>query len=230
MPSRTLVSSLVAELVGTLLMVLLLGAAVIVNASSGGELGLIGVALASGLVIAALGTAFAPVSGGQFNPAITIGLWLVGRVRTIEGIRIVVAQILGGAGAGFALKFAFSGFDSGDTAWTIGNGGAVAIAGGLSPITAISIEALLTAVLVYTVLLATADSRAPRLGALLVGGVITANILIGGLLTGAAMNPARWFGPALATGDLSAAAVYVVGPLVGAVVAAITVRYLFSER
>ena len=230
MPSRTLVSSLVAELVGTLLMVLLLGAAVIVNASSGGELGLIGVALASGLVIAALGTAFAPVSGGQFNPAITIGLWLVGRVRTIEGIRIVVAQILGGAGAGFALKFAFSGFESGDTAWTIGNGGAVAIAGGLSPITAISIEALLTAVLVYTVLLATADSRAPRLGALLVGGVITANILIGGLLTGAAMNPARWFGPALATGDLSAAAVYVVGPLVGAVVAAITVRYLFSER
>jgi aquaporin Z len=230
MPSRTLVSSLVAELVGTLLMVLLLGAAVIVNASSGGELGLIGVALASGLVIAALGTAFAPVSGGQFNPAITIGLWLVGRVRTIEGIRIVAAQILGGAGAGFALKFAFSGFESGDTAWTIGNGGAVAIAGGLSPITAISIEALLTAVLVYTVLLATADSRAPRLGALLVGGVITANILIGGLLTGAAMNPARWFGPALATGDLSAAAVYVVGPLVGAVVAAITVRYLFSER
>jgi aquaporin Z len=106
----------------------------------------------------------------------------------------------------------------------------VAIAGGLSPITAISIEALLTAVLVYTVLLATADSRAPRLGALLVGGVITANILIGGLLTGAAMNPARWFGPALATGDLSAAAAYVVGPLVGAVVAAITVRYLFSER
>jgi glycerol uptake facilitator-like aquaporin len=60
--------------------------------------------------------------------------------------------------------------------------------------------------------------------------VITANILIGGLLTGAAMNPARWFGPALAFGDLSAAAVYIVGPLIGAVVAALSVRYLFAER
>jgi len=230
MPSRTLISSLVAELVGTLLLVLLLGAAVIVNASSGRELGLVGIALASGLVVAALGTAFAPVSGGQFNPVITIGLWLVGRVRTIEGIRIVVAQVLGGVGAGFALKFAFSGFDGGDTAWTIGSGGTVAVADGLSQITAISIEALLTAVLVYTVLLATADARAPKLGALLVGGVVTANILIGGLLTGAAMNPARWFGPALAFGDLNAAVVYIVGPLVGAVVAAITVRYLFAER
>ena len=230
MPSRTLISSLVAELVGTLLLVLLLGAAVIVNASSGGELGLVGVALASGLAVAALGTAFAPVSGGQFNPAVTIGLWLVGRVRTIEGIRIVVAQVLGGVGAGFALKFTFSGFDAGDTAWTIGNGGTVAVADSLSQTTAISIEALLTAVLVYTVLLATADARAPKIGALLVGGVVTANILIGGLLTGAAMNPARWFGPALAMGDLSAAVVYIVGPLVGAVVAAITVRYLFAER
>ncbi len=92
------------------------------------------------------------------------------------------------------------------------------------------IEAILTAVLVYTVLLATADARAPKLGALLVGGVVTANILIGGLLTGAAMNPARWFGPALAFGDLSAAAVYIVGPLIGAVVAALSVRYLFAER
>jgi aquaporin Z len=211
-------------------MVLLLGAAVIVNASSGGELGLVGVALASGLTVAALGTAFAPVSGGQFNPVITIGLWLVGRVRTIEGMRIMIAQVLGAIGAGFALKAAFSGFDTGDTAWSIGYGGTVSIVDGLSQLMAISIEAILTAVLVYTALLATADARAPKLGALLVGGVATANILIGGLLTGAAMNPARWFGPALAFGDLSAAAVYIVGPLIGAVVAALSVRYLFAER
>jgi len=230
MPSRSLISSLVAEGIGTLLMVLLLGSAVIVNASSGGELGLLGVALASGLIVAALGTAFAPVSGGQFNPAVTVGLWLVGRVRTVEGIRIVIVQVLGAVGAGFALKAAFSGFDAGDTAWSIGGGGTVVIADGLTFLPAISVEAILTAVLVYTVLLATADARAPKLGALLVGGVITANILIGGLLTGAAMNPARWFGPALAFGDLSAAAVYIVGPLIGAVVAALSVRYLFAER
>lgn len=230
MPSRALISSLVAELVGTLLMVLLLGSAVIVNAFSAGELGVLGVALASGLIVAALATAFTPVSGGQFNPAVTVGLWLVGRVRTVEGIRIIIVQVLGAVAAGAILKVVFSGFDAGDTPWSIGGGGAVFIANGLSQLTAISIEAILTAVLVYTVLLATADARAPKLGALLVGGVVTANILIGGLLTGAAMNPARWFGPALAFGDLNAAAVYIVGPLVGAVVAALSVRYLFAER
>jgi len=230
MPSRTLVASLVAELMGTLLMVLLLGAAVIVNAFSAGELGLLGVALASGLIVAALATAFTPVSGGQFNPAVTVGLWLVGRVRTIEGIRIIVAQVLGAVAAGAILKVVFSGFDAGDTPWSIGGGGTVFVANGLSELTAISIEAILTAVLVYTVLLATADARAPKIGALFVGGVITGNILIGGLLTGAAMNPARWFGPALAFGDLNAAVVYIVGPLIGAVVAALSVRYLFAER
>jgi aquaporin Z len=203
MPSRTLVASLVAELMGTLLMVLLVGAAVIVNAFSAGELGLLGVALASGLIVAALATAFTPVSGGQFNPAATVGLWLVGRVRTIEGIRIIVAQVLGAVAAGAILKVVFSGFDAGDTPWSIGGGGTVFVASGLSELTAISIEAILTAVLVYTVLLAKADARAPKLGALLVGGVVTANILIGGLLTGAGMNPARWLGPALAFGDLS---------------------------
>ena len=61
-------------------------------------------------------------------------------------------------------------------------------------------------------------------------GVIVADIMVGGPLTGAAMNPARWFGPALALGDLSAVAVYVSGPLIGAVVAALSVRYLFAER
>ncbi len=230
MPSRALIAALAAEAIGTFLFFVLGAGAVIMNAQTGGEVGLIGIALAHGLALAALGTAFAPISGGQFNPVVTVALWLVGKVRTIEGIRYIVAQLVGAAAAGFALKLAFGGFESGDTAWSIAGGGSPAVAAGLTQVTAIAIEAVLTAVLVYAVLLTAVDKRAPQLGALLIGGVIIADIMVGGPLTGAAMNPARWFGPAIAFGDLSEAVVYIVGPLIGAVAAALSVRYLFAER
>ena len=229
MPSRTLVAALAAEAIGTFLFFVIGAGAVIMNAQTGGEVGLIGIALAHGLTLAALGTAFAAVSGGQFNPAVTIALWLVGKVRTIEGIRYMVAQFVGAAAAGFALKLAFGGFDAGDSAWSI-SGGGVPAAPGLTQLTAIAVEAVLTALLVYAVLLTAVDKRAPQMGALFIGGVIIADIMVGGPLTGAAMNPARWFGPAIALGDLSGAAVYIAGPLIGAVVAALSVRYLFAER
>lgn len=230
MPSRTLIAALAAEAIGTFLFFVLGAGAVIMNAQTGGEVGLIGIALAHGLALAALGTAFAPISGGQFNPVVTVALWLVGKVRTIEGIRYIVAQLLGAVAAGFALKLAFGGFEPGDTVWSFARGGSPAVAAGLTQVTAIAIETVLTAVLVYAVLLTAVDKRAPQLGALLIGGVIIADIMVGGPLTGAAMNPARWFGPAIAFGDLSEAVVYVVGPLIGAVVAALSVRYLFAER
>ena len=230
MPSRTLVTALAAETIGTFLFFVVGAGAVIMDAQTGGEIGLLGIALAHGLVLAALGTAFAPISGGQFNPVVTVALWLVGKVRTIEGIRYIAAQLVGAVAAGFALKLAFGGFEPGDTVWSFARGGAPGVADGLTQVTAIAIEAVLTAVLVYTVLLTAADKRAPQMGAIFISGAIIADIMVGGPLTGAAMNPARWFGPALALGDLSAAVVYIVGPLIGAVVAALSVRYLFAER
>lgn len=230
MPSRTLVAALAAEVIGTFLFFVIGAGAVMMDAQTGGGVGLIGIALANGLALAALGTAFAPISGGQFNPVVTAALWLVGKVRTVEGIRYIVAQLVGAVAAGLALKLAFGGFEPGDSAWSIAGGGTPAITAGLSQVSAIAIEAVLTALLVYTVLLTAVDKRAPQLGALLIGGTIIAAILVGGPLTGAAMNPARWFGPALALGDLSAAVVYIAGPLIGAVVAALSVRYLFAER
>jgi aquaporin Z len=230
MPSRTLVAALAAETIGTFLFFVVGAGAVIMDAQTGGEIGLLGIALAHGLVLAALGTAFAPISGGQFNPVVTVALWLVGKVRTIEGIRYIVAQLVGAVAAGFALKLAFGGFEADDTVWSFARGGAPVIADGLTQVTAIAIEAVLTAVLVYAVLLTAVDKRAPQMGAIFISGAIIADIMVGGPLTGAAMNPARWFGPALALGDLSAVVVYIVGPLIGAVVAALSVRYLFAER
>ena len=95
MPSRTLISTLSAELVGTFLFIAVGGAAVISDAQTGGAVGLVGMSLTFGLVIAALATAFGPISGAHFNPAVTVAFWLVGKIRTVEGIRYIVVQVLG---------------------------------------------------------------------------------------------------------------------------------------
>lgn len=230
MLKRSLVAAFAAEAIGTCIFFMIGAGAVIVNAQTGGEVGLLGIALAHGLALTVLATGFGPISGGQFNPAVTVALWLVGKVRTIEGLRYIVAQLAGAVAAGVVLKLAFGGFDAGDNAYAIAGGGAPSLAFGLSQGTGIAVEAVLTALLTYAVLLTAVDSRAPKMGGLFIGFAVIADIMIGGPLTGAAMNPARWFGPALALGDLSGAVIYIVGPLVGSVAAALSVRYLFSER
>ena len=230
MLNRSLAAALAAEVIGTFLFFVIGAGAVIVNAQTGGEVGLLGIALAHGLALTVLATGFGPISGGQFNPAVTVALWLVGKVRTIEGLRYIVAQLAGAAAAGFVLKLAFGGFDGGDSWYSVAGGGAPSLIYSLSQGTGIAVEAVLTALLTYAVLLTAVDSRAPKMGGLFIGFAVIADIMIGGPLTGAAMNPGRWFGPALALGDLSGAVVYIIGPLAGSVAAALSVRYLFSER
>ncbi|HTC85257.1 MAG TPA: aquaporin, partial [Candidatus Acidoferrum sp.] len=96
--------------------------------------------------------------------------------------------------------------------------------------TGIALEAILTVVLLVTVFGTAVDSRGPKIGGLAIGLAITADILVGGPVTGAAMNPARWFGPALASGFLDNAVVWIVGPLLGAAIAAILYRFVFSSE
>ncbi len=230
MPSRALISTLSAELVGTFLFVAVGGAAVISDAQTGGAVGLVGISLTFGLVVAALATAFGPVSGGHFNPAVTIAFWLVGKIRTVEGIRYIVVQLLGAILAGLALKLAFGGFGGEPSVYGFSGGATPLPSMGAGTPLLIGVEAVLTSVIVFAALLAAGDARAPQVGAIYVGGAVTACMLAGSALSGAGMNPARWFGPALVYGDLSYALIYVVGPLVGAVVAALSVRYLYAER
>ena len=230
MLTRSLVAALAAEAIGTFLFFVVGGGAAIADAQTGGAVGLLGIALAHGLVLAVLATAFGPISGGQFNPAVTVALWLVGKVRTIEGLRYIGAQLIGAVSAGLALKLAFGGFDGEPSVYEFGGGAVPTLSMGAGTPLLIGVEAVLTAVLVYAVLMTAVDGRAPKLGGLFIGGAVAADILVGAPLTGAAMNPARWFGPALVYGDLSGAVVYIVGPILGATVAALSVRYLFAER
>jgi glycerol uptake facilitator-like aquaporin len=130
----------------------------------------------------------------------------------------VVAQLLGGAAAGFVLALCFT--DVGPAVPALGPG--------VDVVTGIALEAIMTVVLLLAVFGTAVDSRGPKIGGLAIGLAVAADILFGGTLTGAAMNPARWFGPAVAAGAFDNWYVWWIGPFLGAVVAALLYRYFFA--
>jgi MIP family channel proteins len=219
-------AALVAEAFGTFLFFFVGAGAVVLGdylaASGGTGPGLLGVALAHGLALAVLASALGAVSGGHFNPAVTLGVWIMGRITPMGAALYVVAQLIGGLVAGLALKAVFA------NSWQASNIGTPALGAGITPVLGIGIEAVLTALLLLVVIGTTIDSRGPKLGGLAVGLAVTADILVGGPLTGAAMNPARWFGPAVASGDYTNWYVWWIGPLIGAIVGAVIYRYALA--
>jgi MIP family channel proteins len=220
-------AALVAEAVGTFLFFFVGAGSVVLGdymASTGGSgPGLLGVALAHGLALAVLASALGAVSGAHFNPAVTFAVWIIGRITPIRGVLYVLAQLVGAVAAGLALKLAFP--DS----WQPSNIGTPALGAGVTPAVGIGVEAVLTVLLVLTVIGTTVDSRGPKLGGLAVGLAVAADLLLGGPLTGAAMNPARWFGPAVASGAYADWYVWWIGPLIGAAAAALLYRSTLAE-
>ena len=217
-------AALIAEAIGTFLFFFVGAGSVILAAHAGANgPGLIGIAFAHGLALAVMVSAFGAISGGHFNPAVTVAVRLAGRIEWTHAAAYVVAQLIGAAAAGYLLaavmpdaaaKASFLGTPTLDPAISIGAG--------------IAIEAVLTLVLVFAVFGTAVDRRAPRLGGMAIGLAVSADVLMGGPLTGAAMNPARWFGPALASGHWDNWYVWWVGPLIGAIVAAVIYRYVLE--
>jgi MIP family channel proteins len=223
-------AALVAEAFGTFLF-FFVGAGSIVlqeQAFPGADLApsgswLLNVALAHGLALAVLVSALGAVSGGHFNPVVTLAVFIMGRITPMRAALYVVAQLAGGLLAGLALKVAFA------DAWQVSNIGTPALGPGITPALGIGIEAVLTALLVLAVIGTAVDPRAPRIGGLAIGLAVAADILVGGPLTGAAMNPARWFGPAVAAGAYANWYVWWIGPAIGAAVAALIYRSTLAE-
>ena len=220
-------AALVAEAFGTFLFFFVGAGSVVLGdylaATGGSGPGLLGVALAHGLALAVLVSAFGAVSGGHFNPAVTLGVWIMGRITPGRAALYLVAQLVGGLAAGLALKAVFA--DS----WHASNIGAPALGSGITPILGIGIEAVLTALLVLVVIGTAVDPRGPKIGGLAIGLAVAADILVGGPLTGAAMNPARWFGPAVAAGAYADWYVWWIGPAIGAAAAALIYRTTLAE-
>ncbi|MFO1532507.1 MAG: MIP/aquaporin family protein [Thermoplasmatota archaeon] len=206
---RTLNAKLAAEAVGTFTLVYV-GVMVL---TVGADSGLVGAALAHGLAIAVMASATMTISGGHLNPAVTVGVWAARRIPGSEAISYILAQLGGGALGALLARFSLP-------EGLYVNQGLPGVDASITPLTAIVIEAVLTFFLVFVVFGTGVDARfGARVGGLAIGIAVTMDILAGGHLTGAAMNPARWFGPALVTKDWTNALVYVVGPLLGAVLA-----------
>lgn len=226
MRTPPLTSVLVAEALGTFLFFFVgMGAVVLGTHTGDGAGGLAGVAFAHGLALAVLVSALGPISGGHFNPAVTFGVWMTGKIEAVRAGMYVVVQLIGAVLAGLALRLVFP-----ESSWEPTNIGTPAIADGITVLGAIVIEAVLTVVLLIAVFGTAIDHRAPKIGGLAIGLAVTADIFMGGPLTGAAMNPARWFGPAVASGAFADWYVWWIGPLLGAAVAALLYRFALEDR
>ncbi len=216
--------AVVAEFVATFALIFIGAGAVIANAN--GALDLTGVALAHGLVLAIMVSITAHLSGGVVNPAVAIGLWVTGKLDTVRAGAYILAEMLGALAGAFLLKFLIpaSSFEPG--------GGGAALSPDIVTGKGILIEAVATFFLVFAVFGTAVDDRGPfnKTAGLTIGLVIAFDIMAFGPWTGAAMNPARWFGPAVATGTWDDWWVWVVGPIAGAIVAAVTYWAVFLRH
>jgi MIP family channel proteins len=198
---------------------------------AGGDL--LVVALAHGLAIGVMVSALARISGGHFNPAVTLGA-LVGRHIPFRlAVVYWVAQLVGASIAALAL---FAIFPS--AVWQLSHLGTPALgtfpenAGAVPPLTGILVEAILTFLLVTVIYGTGIDPKGTfnAVGGFAIGLTIAIDILMGGPLTGAAMNPARWFGPAVVSQFFENWYVYWIGPFLGAVVAGLLYSRVFWEK
>jgi MIP family channel proteins len=173
----------------------------------------VGVALAHGFVILTFVYAFGHISGGHFNPAVTIGMWVGKQIQTAAAVGYIVVQLLGGIAGAFMLSFVLGGTQSGLGATTLG--------ANVAPLQGLVVEAILTFFLVTMIFNTAVSGKAGNLAPLAIGLTIALDILMGGPLTGGSMNPARTIGPAVATGNFADLWVYLVGQIGGAVLAAL---------
>lgn len=219
---------LLAEFVGTFALIFI-GAGSIMTAAqlAGGGYSLIGIAAAHGFVLAVMISALGHVSGAHFNPAVSLGVLLAKGIKPVDFVAYVVTQLVAATVAALALTAIY------DAAVKDATGlGTPAIGDAYSVGQALLVEGILTFFLVFTVMAVAVDSRGAFkiVAGLPIGFVVFFDILMGGPVTGAAMNPARWFGPALVSGNWSDAWVYIVGPLAGGAIAALIYVAVILKR
>lgn len=214
----------VSEFVGTFALVFVGSAAIMAAAQSNSPYALLQIALAHGLVLAVFVTALMRISG-HFNPAITLGFVATRRIDPMMAGVYIVAQLLGAAAAAYILKYTFP-----DALVIATRDGGQAISLDVTATQAWILEAIATFFLTFAVFATAVDTKTPNVGGFAIGLVVTADILAIGPLTGASMNPARSFGPALASGIFEGQFIYWTAPIVGSIIAAVLYDVLFIPR
>jgi MIP family channel proteins len=225
---RDLWTATAAEFVGPFTLVVAGVGAIIStqNLSDGGNL--VAVSLAHGLAIGLMVAALGHISGGHFNPAVTVSMLATGQIALTRAVTYIVAQVLGGTAGAGVLTMVFPALgpmgrnNPGVNLGLPGLGPDVSISG------ALIMEAVMTFFLVLVIFGTVVDPRGPKaIAPLAIGLMITMDILTGGRITGAAMNPARALGPALVQQDFTNWWIYWLGPIIGGLIAAFAYKSIW---
>lgn len=215
------IAALLMEFIGTFALIFM-GAGAIIQTQGQN---LVVIALAHGLAIGLLVAAGGHISGGVYNPALTIGLMAVRKLPYGRGVLFIIVQLLGGIAAAALLKGVLPA-----AAVDAVKLGATLPGPGIGAGQALVVELVLTFFLMFVVFGVAVDRRGPAaIAGLVIGLVITMDICMGGNITGAAMNPARWLGPALLQDVWTDGWIYVVGSILGAVLAALIYTFVMLD-
>ncbi|OIT32044.1 PREDICTED: aquaporin TIP2-1-like [Nicotiana attenuata] len=222
------IKAYIAEFISTLLFVFAgVGSAIAYNKLTADAAldpsGLVAVAVCHGFALFVAVSVGANISGGHVNPAVTFGLALGGQITVLTGLFYWIAQLLGATAASYLLKVV-----TGGLAVPIHS-----VAAGVGAAEGVVMEIIITFALVYTVYATAADPKKGSLGTIApiaIGFIVGANILAAGPFSGGSMNPARSFGPAVASGNFAGHWIYWVGPLVGGGLAGLIYSNVFMNH
>ena len=220
------ISAYLAEFLATFALVFFGVGAIMTNHLLGGSLGLLGIAAAHGIALVVMIAATMNISGAHINPAVTFAMLVTRRIGFTTAIGYFCSQMLGAYYGAWILSFFFPA----GLAQAV-NFGIPALQNGMTYSGGIIVEAILTFFLVYAIFGSAVDERGPKLLApFAIGLAVFIDILVGGPFTGAAMNPARAFGPTLLSGDWTNHSVYWIGPLCGSLLAALVYDGLIMKK
>lgn len=221
---RDSIRHFLAELLGTFALVFIGGLAIINAEMRQSSTALLEAALAHGLILAVMVSAVMRIAG-HFNPAVTLGFLAARRIEPIMAGVYIIAQFLGASLASYALLGCLP-----DNIALAARLGGQAISLDVTAAQAITLEAIATFFLVFVIFGTAVDPRGPKIGGLAIGLTLSAAILAIGPYTGGSLNPARSFGPAMASGMLEGQVVYWTGPIIGGIIAGLLYDQLFLRR
>ena len=221
----SLSKALIAELIGTFTLIFIgVGAGAL-------DVGLLPVAFAFGGVVIGLAYAYGHISGTHINPAVTLGVWASGKMEGGRAAAYVISQLLGGVLGAFALRWVLGGTETGLGVTALAQNLQVGDASiTVMPLTGLILEAILTFILVNSVMNAGISGKATHIAGIAVGFTLIALILMGAPLTGASLNPARSLGPALAASNYTDLWLYLLGPILGGVTAGLLYRGVLADE
>lgn len=219
----------IAEAVGTFTLVFVGAGSVCTDyyLKQAGEpgIGLLGIAIAFGFVVVTVVYSIGYISGGHINPATTVAFWVTKRMEANRAIFYIGSQLAGATVGGLLLKVLFP------DALASTHLGVTTLGAGVNVSQALTMEFIITFFLVLTVFAMLVDPRAPKgFGGLAIGLVFLFGVLVGGPITGGSMNPARTFGPAIASGFFENHIIYWIGPILGGIAAGFLYDKILAER